>query len=174
MKKDSVESILAQAKQRAEAMNLPYAGALLPLEAHALMQNDPEAKLVDVRTQAEWEYVGHIPESVLIEWNTYPSGQRNPQFLEQLQARVAKTEAPVMFLCRSGARSHQAAVVATQGGYPNSYNVLEGFEGDKDGQGHRSSVGGWRVAGVPWIEGRFPFSPSKAMPRQSPRPVLRG
>src|SRR6267154_2276520 len=87
MKNDSVESILAQAKQRAKAMNLPYAGALLPLEVHALMQNVPEAKLVDVRTQAEWDYVGHVPESVLIEWNTYPSGQRNPRFVEQLQAR---------------------------------------------------------------------------------------
>jgi rhodanese-related sulfurtransferase len=153
MSTDSVKDILARAKQRAEAMKLPYAGALLPLEAHALMQNIPGAKLVDVRTQAEWEYVGHIPESVLIEWNSFPSGQRNPQFLEQLQARVAKTEAPVMFLCRSGARSHQAAVVATQAGYPNSYNILEGFEGDKDGQSHRNSVGGWRVAGLPWIQG---------------------
>jgi len=85
-----------------------------------------------VRTQAEWDYVGHIPESVLIEWNTYPKRQRNPRFLEQLQARVAKTEAPVMFLCRSGARSHHAAAAATQAGYPNSYNVLEDFEGEKD------------------------------------------
>ena len=153
MKKDSVESILAHAKQRAKAMNLPYAGALLPLEAHALMQNDPEAKLVDVRTQAEWDYVGHVPESVLIEWNTYPSGQRNPRFLEQLQARVAKTEAPVMFLCRSGARSHHAAAEATQAGYPNSYNVLEGFEGEKDPRGHRGALGGWRFAGLPWVQG---------------------
>jgi rhodanese-related sulfurtransferase len=153
MPTDSVKDILDRAKQRAEAMKLPYAGALLPLEAHTLMQNIPGAKLVDVRTQAEWEYVGRIPESVLIEWNTFPSGQRNPQFLEQLQARVAKTEAPVMFLCRSGARSHQAAVVATQAGYPKSYNILEGFEGDKDGQSHRNSVGGWRVAGLPWVQG---------------------
>jgi rhodanese-related sulfurtransferase len=153
MPTDSVKDILDRAKQRAEAMKLPYAGALLPLEAHTLMQNIPGAKLVDVRTQAEWEYVGHIPESVLIEWNTFPSGQRNSQFLEQLQARVAKTEAPVMFLCRSGARSHQAAVVATQAGYPKSYNILEGFEGDKDGQSHRNSVGGWRVAGLPWVQG---------------------
>jgi len=153
MKKDSVESILAQAKQRAKAMNLPYAGALLPLEAHTLMQNILEANLVDVRTQAEWDYVGHVPESVFIEWNTYPSGQRNPRFLEQLQARVAKTEAPVMFLCRSGARSHQAAAAATQAGYPNSYNVLEGFEGEKDPQGHRGTVGGWRFAGLPWVQG---------------------
>ena len=132
MKDDSVESILARAKQRAEAMNLPYAGALLPLEARTLMQTVPGAKLVDVRTQAEWDYVGHVPESVLIEWNTYPSGERNPRFVEQLQARVAKREAPVMFLCRSGARSHHAAVAATHAGYPNSYNVLEGFEGEKD------------------------------------------
>ena len=153
MKNDAVESILAQAKQRAEAMNLPYAGALLPLEVHTLMQNVPGAKLVDVRTQAEWDYVGHVPESVLIEWNIYPSGQRNPRFVEQLQARVARTEAPVMFLCRSGARSHHAAVAATQAGYPNSYNVLEGFEGEKDPHGHRGTVGGWRFAGLPWVQG---------------------
>ena len=153
MKDDSVESILARAKQRAEAMNLPYAGALLPLEARTLMQTVPGAKLVDVRTQAEWDYVGHVPESVLIEWNTYPSGQRNPRFLEQLQARVAKTKAPVMFLCRSGARSHNAATEATQSGYPNSYNVLEGFEGEKDPHGHRGALGGWRFAGLPWVQG---------------------
>ena len=153
MKNDAVESILAQGKQRAEAMNLPYAGALLPLEVHTLMQNVPGAKLIDVRTQAEWDYVGHVPESVLIEWNIYPSGQRNPRFVEQLQARVARTEAPVMFLCRSGARSHHAAVAATRAGYPNSYNVLEGFEGEKDPQGHRGTVGGWRFAGLPWVQG---------------------
>jgi rhodanese-related sulfurtransferase len=153
MKNDSVESILARAKERAESMNLPYAGALLPIEVRELMQHVPEAKLVDVRTQAEWDYVGRVPESVLVEWNTYPSGQRNPRFIEQLQARVAKTEAPVMFLCRSGARSHQAAAAATQAGYPNTYNVLEGFEGEKDPEGHRNTVGGWRYAGLPWIQG---------------------
>src|SRR5256886_10458650 len=125
MKKDSVEGILAQAQERAKAMNLPYAGALLPREAHAVIQNVPEARLVDVRTQAEWDYVGHIPESVLIEWNTYPSGERNPRFVEQLQARVAKREAPGMFLCRSRARSPHAPVAATQGGYPQSHNVVE-------------------------------------------------
>ena len=134
-------------------MKLPYAGALLPSEAHALTQAIPGAKLVDVRTQAEWEFVGRVPESVLVEWNTYPGGQRNSKFLDQLQAQVAKTEAPVMFLCRSGARSHSAAVAATQEGYPNSYNILEGFEGEKDANGHRNSVGGWRKAGLPWLHG---------------------
>jgi len=153
MSNDSVEDILMRAKQRAETMKLPYAGALLPREASVLLERLPEAKLVDVRTQAEWEYVGHVPESVLIEWNRFPSGQRNNQFLEHLQARVPKTAAPVMFLCRSGARSHHAAAAATQVGYPNSYNVLEGFEGDKDAHGHRSAVGGWRFAGLPWVQG---------------------
>jgi rhodanese-related sulfurtransferase len=153
MPNDSAEDILARAKQRSQAMHLPYAGALLPAEAYALMQQIPASKLIDVRTQAEWEYVGHVPESVLIEWNAYPSGQRNQQFLEQLHSKVPKTEAPVMFLCRSGARSHHAAMVATQAGYPNSYNILEGFEGDKDAAGHRNTVGGWRVASLPWTQG---------------------
>ena len=153
MPAESVNEILARAKQRADAMKLPYAGALLPSEARALIEQIPGARLVDVRTQAEWEYVGRIPDSVLVEWNSYPSGQRNPEFLEELQAKVAKTEAPVMFLCRSGARSHQAAIAATRAGYPNSYNILEGFEGDKDARGHRNTVGGWRVAGLPWVQG---------------------
>jgi|SRR5690242_13445305 rhodanese-related sulfurtransferase len=153
MPNDSVRDILDRAKQRGEAMNLPYAGALLPSEAYALLRESPGARLVDVRTQAEWEYVGRVPQSVLIEWNTYPSGQRNSRFLEELQSKVPKTEAPVLFLCRSGARSHHAAMLATEAGYPNSYNILEGFEGDKDGNGHRNTVGGWRVAGLPWVQG---------------------
>jgi rhodanese-related sulfurtransferase len=150
---DSVKDILARAKQRAEALQLPYAGALLPSEAHALARQVPGAKLVDVRTRPEWVYVGHVPDSVLVEWVTYPNGERNPEFLEQLEAQVPKTDSPVMFLCRSGGRSHHAAALATVSGYPNSYNILEGFEGDKNELGHRSSVGGWRVAGLPWTQG---------------------
>lgn len=153
MSNESTKDILTRAKQRGQTMNLPYAGALLPKEACALMQQLPASKLVDVRTQAEWDYVGHVPESILIEWNTYPGGQRNPAFLGQLQAEVTHSEAPVMFLCRSGARSHHAAQAAAQAGYSNSYNILEGFEGDKDAQGHRNTVGGWRFAGLPWVQG---------------------
>jgi rhodanese-related sulfurtransferase len=153
MPNESADDILARAKQRAQAMQLPYAGALLPGEAYSLMQQVPASKLVDVRTQPEWDYVGHVPDSVLIEWNTYPSGQRNPAFIEQLRARIVKSDAPVMFLCRSGVRSHHAAQAATQAGYPSAYNILEGFEGDKDAQGHRNTVGGWRSAGLPWIQG---------------------
>lgn len=153
MSKDPVEEILIRAKQRGQAMKLPYAGALLPAEAYAVLQQVPGSKLVDVRTQAEWDYVGHTPESVLVEWNTYPSGQRNPAFLKELEAQVAKTDAPVLFLCRSGARSHHAAQAATRAGYANSYNILEGFEGDKNAEGHRNSIGGWRFAGLPWVQG---------------------
>ncbi len=142
---------LKKAAARAKEMGLPYAGALMPAEAFELMKTGA-AKLVDVRTRAEWDYVGKIPGSLLIEWQTYPSSLLNPEFLDQLEAEVGKEEA-VMFLCRSGVRSSSAAKCATEAGYASSYNVLQGFEGDKDGAGHRNSVGGWRFAGLPWTQG---------------------
>lgn len=111
------------------------------------------ATLVDVRTQAELYWVGRVPGAVAVEWSGYPGGARNPDFVTQLEAAVAKTEAPVMFLCRSGVRSHHAATLASQAGYRNCFNVIEGFEGDRDVQGHRNTVGGWRVAGLPWEQG---------------------
>jgi rhodanese-related sulfurtransferase len=110
------------------------------------------ARLVDVRTRAELDYVGRVPGSEAIQWNTYPEGQRNPSFLEQLAETVGKDE-PVMFLCRSGVRSHHAAIAATQAGWRECYNVLEGFEGDKDAGHHRNSVNGWKVARLPWVQG---------------------
>ena len=112
----------------------------------------PEAKLIDVRTKAEWDWVGRIPGSVMVEWNAWPSGERNADFIAELQVRVPKSSAPLLFICRSGARSHNAAAAASQAGYPRCYNVLEGFEGDKDAQGHRNTIRGWRAAGLPWIQ----------------------
>jgi rhodanese-related sulfurtransferase len=147
----TTSEILNKAAERAKEMNLPYGGALLPQEAYELMQKAPGAKLVDVRTRAEWDYVGRIPGSVQVEWQTYPTSQPNRNFLNELQAQADK-QAVVMFLCRSGARSHAAAAAAAQAGYSHSYNVLQGFEGDKDASGHRNSVGGWRVAGLPWVQ----------------------
>jgi rhodanese-related sulfurtransferase len=149
---DDISEILNKSRQRAEEMRLPYAGALLPAEAYVLMQRAPGAKLIDVRTRAEWDFVGKVPGSVMIEWQTYPGSRPNPGFLDELKAEVEK-DAIVMFLCRSGARSHAAASAASQIGYARSYNVLQGFEGDKDAQGHRASVGGWQFAGLPWIQG---------------------
>ena len=148
---DTISEILNKAAERGKKRGLPYGGALLPHEAFELMQKAPGAKLVDVRTQAEWDYVGRIPGSVLIQWQTYPGSRANPNFLNELQAQTDK-EVIVMFLCRSGARSHAAAAAAAQVGYSQSYNVLEGFEGDKDASGHRNAVGGWRVAGLPWVQ----------------------
>ena len=144
-----MDKIKEAARQRARELSLPYAGALLPAEAYALMQKG--AKLVDVRTRAELHFVGAVPGSDAIEWNTYPEGQRNPAFLEELAEAVHMDE-PVMFLCRSGVRSHHAAIAATQAGWREAYNILEGFEGDKDPEGHRNTVGGWRRARLPWIQ----------------------
>lgn len=144
-----IESIKKLARERAAAAKLPYAGALTPAEAHALMQAG--AKLVDVRTQAELYWVGRVPGSEFVEWNGYPGGALNPEFLAQLAGVALKTE-PVMFLCRSGGRSHSAAAWATQAGYAECYNVLEGFEGDKDARGQRGMLNGWRKAGLPWSQ----------------------
>jgi len=144
-----VDDIKQKANERGRKLKLSYAGALLPAEAYALMQQG--AKLVDVRTAAELHYVGSVPGSDAIEWNTYPEGQRNPAFLEEL-AEIVRKDEPVMFLCRSGVRSHSAAVAAAQAGWTEAYNILEGFEGDKNAEGHRNAVGGWKFARLPWIQ----------------------
>lgn len=137
------------ARQRASELKLPYTGALLPEEAYSLMQAG--AKLVDVRTKAELEWVGRVPGSLAVEWNSWPGSVPNPGFVAQLEALVAK-DLPVMFLCRSGGRSHNAATAAARAGFAESYNVLQGFEGDKGPDGHRNTLGGWRLAGLPWVQ----------------------
>ena len=144
-----MDEIKKAALERAKKMGLGYAGALLPAEAHKLMQAG--ARLVDVRTKPELQYVGKVPGSLAVEWQTYPGSRENPEFLAELAAAVPK-DTPVMFLCRSGARSHSAADAATRAGWKEAYNILEGFEGDKDADGHRNTVGGWRKAGLPWIQ----------------------
>lgn len=144
-----LSDLLNLARERAQMLNLPYAGALTPAEANEVWQLAPGAKVVDVRTRAELDWVGRVPGAVEIEWITYPGSKPNPSFLAQLQREV-DSEALVMFLCRSGARSDHAARAATAAGYLESYNILEGFEGDKDAEGHRNRIGGWRHAGLPW------------------------
>jgi rhodanese-related sulfurtransferase len=144
-----MDEIKKAAQERGKKLGLSYAGALSPAEAHELMKAG--AKLVAVRTKPELQYVGKIPGSIAVEWQTYPGNRENPEFLGELAALVAKDQ-PVMFICRSGARSHSAAQAATRAGWREAYNVLEGFEGDKDAEQHRSSVGGWRKAGLPWTQ----------------------
>lgn len=149
----SADAAIAAAQDRRTADDLPYFGAVVPVEAHALLSALPNAQLIDVRTRAEWDYVGRVPGSILIEWNTYPSGARNPAFLEQLRTAAADPNMPLLFFCRSGQRSDSAARAAAAAGYKMALNVLEGFEGAKDSEGHRGSLGGWRKAGLPWIQG---------------------
>ncbi|MFZ2162240.1 MAG: rhodanese-like domain-containing protein [Sideroxyarcus sp.] len=145
----NITEILNTAQQRAKDLNLPYQGALTPEETYELMRSAPGAKLVDVRSRAEIDWVGRVPGAVEIEWATYPGMKMNPNFMAALEQQVDK-EALVMFICRSAHRSHTAASVATQSGYSNCYNVLEGFEGDKNTGNQRNRVGGWRFKGLPW------------------------
>jgi rhodanese-related sulfurtransferase len=144
-----MDQIKKTAGERAKSMGVPYAGALLPAEAAELMKAG--VKLVDVRTKPELQYVGKVPGSLAVEWQTWPGGKPNPEFIGELAAAVSKDQ-PVMFLCRSGVRSHGAAEAAMRAGWKETYNVLEGFEGDKDATGHRNTVNGWRKAGLPWTQ----------------------
>ncbi|KAA1249476.1 rhodanese-like domain-containing protein [Mycobacterium simiae] len=140
---------------------MSYAGDITPLQAWTMLSDNPHAVLVDVRTAAEWHFVG-VPdlsslgrEVVYIEWNTV-DGRRNGDFVAELLAAVSPPngddERPVVFLCRSGNRSIGAAEAATEAGITPCYNVLDGFEGHLDIEGHRGGVG-WRAIGLPWRQG---------------------
>ena len=143
--------ILSLAQTRAKEFQLSYEGALTPREAFEVWQLAPGARLVDVRTRAELDFVGRIPGAVEIEWHSYPGNALNSHFLTQLGREVDR-ESLVMFICRSGHRSHRAAAAATEAGYQDCYNVLEGFEGDRDAHGQRGRLGGWRLASLPWSQ----------------------
>ncbi|MCB8874816.1 rhodanese-like domain-containing protein [Acidisoma silvae] len=117
---------------------------------------DPKAQVCDVRTDAEWNFVG-IPdlhslgrEPVLIPWQVYPTMQRNGGFLDHLREAGLTPETPIYFLCRSGARSLAAAQAAAAAGFTQVYNIADGFEGPLDPEGHRGKVGGWKAQGLPW------------------------
>ena len=138
-----------------------YAGDITPLEAWKLLSDNPNAVLVDVRTDAEWRFVG-VPDLsslgrdvVFIEWNT-TNGTYNENFADDLRGSVPSAqgegERPVIFLCRSGNRSIGAAEVATEAGITPAYNVLDGFEGHLNASGHRGETG-WRAIGLPWKQG---------------------
>jgi rhodanese-related sulfurtransferase len=124
-----------------------YAGDVTPEQAAAWVATG-EAVLVDVRSDAEREWVGYVPGAVPLAWKQWPGMAMNPGFDERLRAAVpAGTK--VVLLCRSGVRSVAAARRATELGLA-AYNILEGFEGDADEEGHRGRKGGWRLRGLPW------------------------
>ena len=133
-------------------------------EVWARLQADPKAVLIDVRTRAEWTYVG-MPElsavgrkPVLVEWQSFPEGRVNAAFTDELSAELnaqgADQDAALFFICRSGARSKAAARAAAEAGYRNCHNVAEGFEGPLDPQSHqRGRLAGWKAKGLPWLQG---------------------
>ena len=128
-----------------------YAGNVPLLLAHHWWKTG-YATMIDVRTQAERDWVGYIPDTALIPWKLYPGMALNPDFGARLKEAVANDK-PVLFLCRSGIRSIDAARLAATLGYQRAYNILEGFEGDPDTEKHRSSGNGWRHAGLYWVQG---------------------
>ena len=127
------------------------------------LQEDPAAVLVDVRTRAEWSYVG-VPElssigkqPILIEWQTFPDNRVDPGFVERLsetlEAAGVSNQAELFFICRSGGRSRMAAQAMTAAGYAACRNVADGFEGPLDASRHRGQTAGWKAAGLPWAQG---------------------
>lgn len=138
-----------------------YAGDISPTEAWSRLAQDPAARLIDVRTQAEWNFVG-VPDltalsrpALFCEWQYFPGGQ-NPDFVAQAAAAAAQSGhakgAPLFFLCRSGGRSRSAAIAMTANGYGPCFNIADGFEGSLDAERHRGMAGGWKAEGLPWIQ----------------------
>lgn len=134
-----------------------YAGDLSVTEAWDLLAQDPKAQLVDVRTTAEWSFVGLPDLSGLkrtlhcIEWQQFPGGMANLGFVQEAAAQLsADKDTPILFLCRSGGRSRAAAMAMAAAGYSKAFNIAGGFEGDLDAQGHRGKTNGWKAAGLPW------------------------
>ena len=147
---NEMEQILARAASRGQTASLTYAGEVTPQEAYRLF-SAYGSKIIDVRSRFENQYVGRIPGAPLVPWKHWPSGETNTHFLTELQARC-ETSDIVLFLCRSGIRSHSTAIVAAAAGFKLAFNILEGFEGDLDQHRQRGNTGGWRKAGLPWVQ----------------------
>ncbi len=131
-------------------------GRVNPQEAHAMMRRTPGAVLLDVRSRVEFDYVGHPPGALHVAWKEFPNWEIDPHFAGRVRAAlkehgIADPEStPIFAICRSGHRSLAAAEELARHGFRALYNVEEGFEGDKDAAGHRNTVNGWRVRGLPW------------------------
>lgn len=146
-----LQIILDQARERAQASGLPFAGGVTPDEAWKLFTAGA-VKLVDVRTAEERKFVGLVPDTLHVAWMTGTSLIRNPRFVRELESRVGGKDQFVLLLCRSGKRSAAAGEAATKAGFTNVFHVLEGFEGDRDESQRRGGLGGWRHRGLPWVQ----------------------
>jgi rhodanese-related sulfurtransferase len=145
----TADAIFDLAHTRRIELDLPYAGAVTPIEAWTLFTQG-KAKLIDVRTPPEFRFVGSVPGSVNVEWRGYDP-QPLATFVDAMR-RVASPSEPVLLICRSAVRSDSAADALTEAGYTRAYNVLEGFEGQRNHAGQRGQVDGWRHQGLPWTQ----------------------
>lgn len=131
-----------------------YKGDLSPTEAYSRLKANPNAVLIDVRTQPEWTFVGvpMVDRLVRLSWQVYPQMDVNARFAEDVKALGLGNDAEIYCICRSGARSASAATALTQAGFTNCWNVAHGFEGDKNTEGHRGQANGWKATGLPWVQ----------------------
>jgi rhodanese-related sulfurtransferase len=131
-----------------------YKGDIIPSEAFERLNADPKAVVLDVRTVPEWVYVGvpAVDRLVRVSWQIFPTMEINPRFVEMVKEAGVSPDSQVLCLCRSGSRSAFAAQALAAAGFENCYNIAEGFEGNRDDRGHRGTVGGWKSAGLPWVQ----------------------
>lgn len=147
-----ITELLDQAHARSQANGWTFAGGLLPQEAYELLQLAPGARLIDVRSHAELEFNGVLPNAVQIEFLTWPGWVPNPHFQTQLE-QATDPESLLMFICRTGVRASKAAALCAASGRSGCYAVLEGFEGDLNkATGHRNEINGWKFHGLPWTQ----------------------
>lgn len=123
---------------------------LQPKQAYEALQADPNALLIDCRTEIEFYFVGHPTDAVNIEWSTAPDFEINPHFSGEVLRMAGSRERPIILICRSGKRSLEAGAELEKNGFKHVANVLEGFEGELDPEHHRGTMGGWRQRGLPW------------------------
>jgi rhodanese-related sulfurtransferase len=147
----ALPTALEEARAEAIANGLPYAGGINPPAAWTLVSSG-QAVLVDVRSNEERVFVGHVPDSVHVPWATGTALTRNPRFVRELEAKLGGKDKVAVLLCRSGKRSALAAEAAAKAGLPFVFNVLEGFEGDLDENYQRGRLNGWRTHDLPWIQ----------------------
>lgn len=154
---------MKESREQGMRTGAAYAGDVDPRTSFDALAAAKDAALVDVRTIAEWSFVGVADLSaigkdiVMAEWQSFPTMARNPSFESDvataLKARGVSNKSPIYFLCRSGARSRAAAIAMTAQGFGSCFNITGGFEGDHDEKGHRGHVNGWKAQGLPWRQG---------------------
>ncbi len=126
---------------------------LNPKQSWALLQDNPAAVMIDVRTAIEHSFVGCPPNSIHIPWKEFPDMQLNALFVAQVEEKVSDKSIPILLLCRSGVRSVAAAKALEEAGFEKLINIVEGFEGALDEEKHRGNIDGWRFHGLPWEQG---------------------